>query len=414
MKPTKFLIVIAVATVLASCGNSSQVTAKAPAEPTTTLSPGSTSTTSVPATTTAVTSSSPATTSPTATAAPATTVPANEPGGKYGTPGGGKGSISFAAMRGDVLEAWGNGGKVLEAVACDTRSCNVQAVTATKTDIFVAISTMHADGASMDSEIWRYPVSGGRAESIYRAKNATLSYASATTNGDLYVQQSTTDGSRQMIRRIRNGEATDAVAGNIQSLSASRDGTTVAYTVLDESDPTKYVNALWVLNSTTGKTRLVTADGSVAANVAVSADGTMLQYYNMNSLPTGQMSLRNLADDAVTYQAGSAGCLPAGGTPITWEYSETGMTVIRGSGTQTLPASFSSPGACRPDGALIGLLEPQAGTAAATATAVAAEGDNGSMEHVCGIGVSSGDLAVVRADGTTTRLGHDYHRVFQL
>jgi hypothetical protein len=239
-----------------------------------------------------------------------------------------------------------------------------------------------------------------------------LSAAAATANGDIYVTQTAVDGARRSIRRIRNGEASDVIIGNVEGLSASSKGQTVAYTVLDTSNPNKYINELWVLNSETGATRLISNDGSVSTNVDVSADGTAIQYYNMNSSPTGRMSLRNIADDTVTDQAGSTGCLPADGKPITWEFSESGVTVFRGSGTQMLPALFGSATACRPDGALVGLLEPKAGPA--PAVGLASEGDNGSMEHVCGVGVTSGDLAVVRADGTTTRLGHDYHRVFQL
>jgi hypothetical protein len=338
---------------------------------------------------------------------------AAEKGGKYGSPGGGTGSVSYAAMRGDVLEAWGNGGKVLEAVVCDAAFCNVQGVTATKTDMYVAVSTTRPDGSSSDSEVWRYPLSGGRAESIYRAADTRLGNVAATANGDIYLLQTVWNGGTSTIRRLRNGSATDVVSGSVGSLSAARNGKAVAYTRLNSSDPNKFISELWVLDSATGETRLVAADGSVSPNISLSADGSFAHHYNMNSNPVGQTTLRNLVDGTVTTtQVGSTGCLDGNNKLITWEYTAAGVTVTRSSSTQTLPPFSSSETACRPDGALVGLLEPK--VAPAAAVNVASEGDNGSMEHVCGVGVSSGDLAVIRADGTTTRLGHDYHRIFQL
>jgi hypothetical protein len=315
-------------------------------------------------------------------------------------------------MRGDVLEAWGNGGKVLEAVVCDANFCSVQGVTATKTDMYVAVSTTRPDGSSSDSEVWRFPFSGGRAESIYRATDVWLGNVAVTANGDIYLLQAAVNGGTSTIRRLRNGSATDVVGGSIGGLSAARNGTTVGYTRLDSSNPNKFITELWVLDSTTDKSRLVASDASVSATVSVSADGRFVHHYNMSSNPVGQMTSRNLVDGAVTTQAGSTGCFDGDNQLISWEYTATGVTVVRRSSTQTLPLFSSSETACRPDGALVALLESK--VAPASAVALASEGDNGSMEHVCGVGLSSGDLAVIRADGTTTRLGHDYHRVFQL
>jgi hypothetical protein len=412
MKPNTLLCTIVLTAALVGCGSSTAVTAKsAPDATATTASAAAPTTTNPPQAASAATTAAPAAPAPTTTpATTAATVP--DKGGKYGSPGGGTGSVSYAAMRGDVLEAWGNGGKVLEAVVCDTGFCNVQDVTATRTDIYVAVSTTRPDGTSADSEIWRYPLTGGRAESIYRAANLTLINVASTANGDIYVLQSTLKWPEMAVRRIRNGVAADVISGDIQNLSASRNGTTVGYTVLDATNPSTYASRLWILDAATDQRRKVSADGSMSPNISVSADGNAVLHYSAKSSPVGEMSLRNLADDSVITQAGSTGCLAGDNQLVTWEYSETGITVVRGTATQRLQAFSSGETACRPDGALVGLVAAK--TAPTAAVAVASEGDNGSIDHVCGVGGANGDLAVVRADGTTTRLGHDYHRVFQL
>jgi hypothetical protein len=413
MKPHTLPYTIVLTAALVGCGsNTTTVTAKSVPDPTTISA--AVATTTRASTANRPTTAPAATTAPAVTTAPAATTAATVPekGGKYGSPGGGTGSVSYAAMRGDVLEAWGNGGKVLEAVVCDTGFCNVQDVTATRADIYVAVSTTRPDGTSADSEVWRYPLAGGRAESIYRAANMTLTNVASTANGDIYVLESTLKWPEMAVRRIRNGVAADVISGDIQNLSASRSGTTVGYTVLNATDPSKYSSNLWILDAATDQRRQVSVDDSMSPNISVSADGTAVLHYNAKSSPVGEMSLRNLIDDSVITQAGSTGCLAAENRLVTWEYSETGITVVRGTATQKLQAFSSGETACRPDGALVGLVAPK--TAPTAAVAVASEGDNGSIDHVCGVGGANGDLAVVRADGTTTRLGHDYHRIFQL
>jgi hypothetical protein len=314
-------------------------------------------------------------------------------------------------MRGDVLEAWGNGGKVLEAVVCDTPMCNVQGVTATVTDLYVVVSTARNDTGSTDSEIWRYPIDGGPATSSYRRDGLYINSISATSNGDLYFVESPVGDRVQTIRRLRAGTATDMASGQINYLSAARSGATVAYSVMNFSAPNVFANEVWTLDATTAEKRQLATDDTIGSAVVVSADGRALLYHDDVSTPNGKMAVRTLANDTVTHEPGWTGCLTADGTAITWLYESSGTVVYRGAKSRSI-AMLPGDAACRPDGALVGLAEPKA--SAASTAGVAAEGDNGSMEHVCGVGSASGDLAVFRADGTMTRLGHDYHRIFQL
>lgn len=391
--------------VLAACGDPASTQADEPSPSSAAASP---STSSAPTTssTTPTTAAPEPTSSTTTPASTSTTEPASGPSG---IASGAKGVVSYAAMRGDVLEAWGNGGKVLEAAVCDTPRCSIHAVDATLTDLYVALGTVNEAGTEMTSEIRRYPLVGGRAETTYTANVMNVFSMRVAADGTVLVTESTEQPDRVRLLRLQGGAVDTLAEGNIQGLDMTFDGKSAFYTTTEYPDPSQVDVTLWKLDAE-GQTTAV-ATQLAYPGVTVANDGRSVLYPKRN--PTGATRLieQSLASGESATMSGEWGCFTSGET-ITWGWGAESMTAHRGEAQQIMPRVTSGDIACRPDGALVVIGEPKA-TAAAN-DGIADDGGDGSYEHVCSVGNPEGDLTVVRADGTTTRLGVGYHRVFQL
>ena len=303
-------------------------------------------------------------------------------------------------MRGETLEVWGADGKVLDVAVCTDGACFVQSVAASATDVYVFTYAAPPTTVEQQIKVRRWPLSGAPESTLYSATGVQGGNLSVAGNGDLvWLEFPSTGFGTGVVRRLSPGGVATEIVDDVSSFAAARRATTLA--VLKRGgDVVTPAPSLWTFDLATGVETRVTQDRNYADGLQVANDGSAVMY--RDGL-TGAIIVHPTTGAKETRLPGYVGCF-AGNTPITSErIGENETAIYRGAGRQVVTSIGVGP-VCRADGA-IALLAP-------ARTSVPVTSDPNVM--FCSVGEPEGDLTVVRADGTTTRLGAGYHRLFQL